>query len=173
MLNGLEIVRAGGGDLDVVLAILDGAAEWLVSKGVVGPWRPGSFSRQAFAIQLDRGEVYVAKLGEETAGTITLQWSDELFWPGAPSDALYVHKMAVHPVYHGREFGIQMLEWAGRMAKIAGKKFVRLDCLATNMKIREYYEKAGFIHVNDVMVAGWKASNYQKNLDPDGQSFAM
>src|SRR5713226_3037015 len=102
MLNGLEVVLAGGSDLDVVLALLDEAAEWLVTKGVVGPWRPGSFSRQDFADHIDRGEVYVAKLGEETVGTVTLQWSDELFWPSAPSEAVYVHKMAVRPAYHRR-----------------------------------------------------------------------
>src|SRR5713226_2938847 len=107
MLNGLEVVLAGGSDLDVVLAVLDDAAEWLVTKGVVGPWRPGSFSREAFAGHIECGEVYVAELGEETVGTITLQWSDELFWPGAPSDAVYVHKMAVRPSYHGRGFGMQ------------------------------------------------------------------
>ena len=63
-----EIIRAREVDLDPVIAVLDAAAEWLVMKGVAGPWRPGSFSRQAFATQIARGEVYVAKLGEENCG---------------------------------------------------------------------------------------------------------
>ena len=83
----LEIVRAGEGNLDGVLAVLEAAAEWLVTKGIVGPWRPGFFSRQAFADQIAHSEVYASKLGGETVGTITLQWSDELFWPGTSSDA--------------------------------------------------------------------------------------
>ena len=66
--NSLEIVRADGGDIDGVLAVLEEAAEWLVAKGVVGPWRPGFFSRQAFADQIAHGEVYLARLGEETVG---------------------------------------------------------------------------------------------------------
>ncbi len=57
MSNGLEIARAGGRDLDGVLAVLEDAAEWLVRKGIEGPWRPGFFSRQAFADQIARGEV--------------------------------------------------------------------------------------------------------------------
>jgi len=163
--NSLEIVRADGGDIDGVLAVLEAAAEWLVTKGVVGPWRPGFFSRQAFADQIARGEVYLARLGEETVGTITLQWKDELFWPGASSDAGYVHKLAVRPAYRGRGFGLQMLDWAGQTAKLAGQKFLRLNCLAGNAKLRNYYEKAGFVHVNEVEVAKWKFSLHQKNLD--------
>ncbi len=171
MSNGLEIVRAGDGNLDGVLAVLEEAAEWLVAKGIEGPWRPGFFSRQAFADQIARGEVYVSRLGEETVGTITLQWSDELFWPGASSDAGYVHKFAVRPAYLGRGFGLQMLEWASRTAELARKTCLRLNCLATNRKLRDYYEKAGFIHVDDVEVAGWKFSLYQKNLDSEGAEF--
>ena len=68
MSNELEIVRAVERDLDEVLAVLDEAAEWLVAKGVVGPWIPGSFSRQAFANQIAHGEVYVAKLGRGDCG---------------------------------------------------------------------------------------------------------
>ncbi len=161
----LKIVRAEEGDLYVVLAILDEAAQWLVAKGIVGPWRPGSFSRRAFVEQIARGEVYVARMGKEKVGTITLQWNDELFWPKAPSNAGYVHKLALRPTYLRRGFGLQMLEWAERVSKAAGKKFLRLDCLAENGKIRSYYENLGFIHQGDVEIEGWKASLYQKKLD--------
>lgn len=163
-----EIVRARADELDTILTVLDEAAEWLVTKSIAGPWIPGSFSRQTFANQIARGEVYVAKLGEETVGTITLQWSDELFWPKAPSDAGYVHKLALRPAYLRRGFGLQMLEWAERVSKAAGKNFLRLDCLAENGKIRSYYENLGFIHQGDVEIEGWKASLYQKKLDSDG-----
>ncbi len=164
MSSGLELVPAGEGDLDGVLVVLEEAAEWLVTKGIEGPWRPGFFSRQAFADQIAHGEMYVSKVGKETVGTITLQWSDELFWPGAPSDAGYVHKLALRPAYLRRGFGLQMLEWASRTARVAGKSFLRLNCLAANGKLRDYYEKAGFTHVNNVEVAGWTFSRYQKNL---------
>ena len=173
MSNGLEIVRAAERDLDAVLAVLNDASVWLVRKGVAGPWIPGSFSREAFAEKIARGEVYVAKLAENTVGTVTLQWSDELFWPTAPSDAGYVHKLALRPAYLGRGFGLQMLVWAERVSRASGKKFLRLDCLAENGKIRDYYENLGFIHQGDVYIQGWKASLYEKNLDSGKQSLTI
>ncbi len=164
MSNRLKIVRANERDLEMVLAILDEAARWLVTKGIAGPWIPGSFSRQAFADQIARGEVYVARMGQETVGTITLQWSDELFWPKAPFDAGYVHKLALRSAYLRRGFGLQMLEWAENVSRAAGKEFLRLDCLVENSKIRSYYENLGFVHQGDVDLRGWKASLYQKKL---------
>lgn len=98
-------------------------------------------------------------------GTITLQWSDALFWPKARSDAGYVHKLALRRKYLRRGFGLQMLRWAENVSKAAGKKFLRLDCLAENSKIRSYYENLGFIHQGDVEIQDWKASLYQKYLN--------
>lgn len=81
-------------DLDAVLEILDDAARWVASKGWDG-WKPRSFSRQSILEQLERGEVFLGKVGGETACTITLQWSDRLFWGEVSEDAGYIHKLAV------------------------------------------------------------------------------
>jgi hypothetical protein len=37
-----------------------------------------------------------------------------------------------------------MLKWAEATARKAGKRFLRLDCLATGRKIRDYYEQGRF-----------------------------
>ncbi len=163
-LDELRIAPAQEKDLDTVLGILDEAAEWLASKGIPGWWRPGSFSREAFLDQIRLGEVYVARLDIEAVGTITLQWTDRVFWKGASPDAGYVHKLAVRRAYAGRGLGLEMLEWAARRTSLAGKKFLRLDCGADDHRIRLYYEKAGFTRRGDIQHSRWKASLYEKKL---------
>ncbi len=111
-----------------------------------------------------RGEVYLAKLGGEAVGTIILQWKDRIFWKEVSPDAGYVHKFAIRRAYAGRHLGLKMLEWAARRASVAGKKFLRLDCMADNQRIRIYYEKAGFTHRGDIQHSKWKASLYEKKL---------
>ena len=101
-------------------------------------------------------------------GTVTLQWRDELFWPGISSDAGYIHKLAIRPPYMGRGLGLQMVEWSARTTRLAGKMFLRLDCWAANRKIRGYYEQAGFVHVRDVELAAGKFSLYERNLESSG-----
>ncbi len=146
------------------MTILNEAAEWLGSMGFPTRWDFASLSREKFLSQIRKGEVFLAKLGDETVGTITLQWSDLVFWNGAPSDAGYVHKFTVRRVYSGRKLGEKMLQWAAWQASLAGKKYLRLDCLANNKRIREYYEKAGFVHKGDAEPLGWRASLYEKPI---------
>ncbi len=98
----IGIVPAREKDLDLVLGILSDAAEWLASKGLSTQWGPGVLSGEKIRDQTRHGEVFLAKLGEETVGTVTLQWSDQIFWKEAPSDAGYVHKLVVRRTYAGR-----------------------------------------------------------------------
>jgi GNAT superfamily N-acetyltransferase len=160
----VRIVRAQRADLDRVLEILEEASRWLISKGLDTQWHPSPTFRQGILENIDRGEVYVAKDLIATVGTITLQWSDRKFWGDLPLNAGYVHKLAIKRSYGGQRLGLRMLQWAETKAKAEGKTHLRLDCLASNKTVREYYEKFGFVHVRDTLVPGWKASLYEKKL---------
>jgi len=162
--SGVRIVRAQQGDLDTVLEILEEASRWLSSKGLESQWRPSPAFRQTIKDNIERGEVYVVKAIEATMGTITLQWNDKKFWGDLPPDAGYVHKLAVKRSYSGQALGLRMIQWAEAKARAEGKRYLRLDCLASNKTIREYYQKVGFIHVRDTETPGWKASLYEKKL---------
>jgi hypothetical protein len=41
-----------------------------------------------------------------------------------------------------------------RLVLEKGSVFIRLDCVASNRKLRGYYERAGFRHCGDVEVRG-------------------
>ena len=58
--NNVSVVSAKLEDIDTVLSILDEAASWIIEQGLPSAWKPGEFSRQAFLIQIARGEVYIA-----------------------------------------------------------------------------------------------------------------
>ena len=162
--SGVRIIRAQQGDLDRVLEILEEASQWLSSKGLETQWRSSPIFRQTIKDNIERGYVYVVKDVEGTVGTITLQWSDREFWGDLPPDSGYVHKLAIKRSHGGKRLGLRMLQWAEAKARAEGKKYLRLDCLASNKTIRDYYEKAGFAHVRDTLAPGWKASLYEKNL---------
>ena len=120
--------------------------------------------RERFLTQIRQKEVFLARIRNDVVGTITLQWSDPVFWNGASPDAGYVHKFAVVRAHAGRKIGEKMLRWAEKQALLAGKNYLRLDCLASNRIIRDYYEKVGYVHKGDVSPTGWRASLYEKLL---------
>ena len=160
----LKISLAKQSEIDIVLGILDEAAAWLSENKIPTVWAPGGFSRQLFLDQIANGDVYIGSIDDQPVGTFILQWKDLQFWGEQPPDAGYVHKLATRPAYAGRGIGVEMLKWAEKTARAAGKRFLRLNCLAEDRKIRDYYERAGFVHRGDVAGPRGVASLYEKNL---------
>jgi GNAT superfamily N-acetyltransferase len=173
-IGSVEITPAVPADIDDVLDVLYVAARWLASRGI-NQWRVDGFPRQLIADGISRGEVYVARRDRRAVGTFALQWSDELFWPGASEAAAgYIHRIAVRR--EARGLGIDLLKFAGQATAATGRKLLRLDCFAGNSALCSYYERAGFVRVADVEVDGrddptvpgstgrFFARQYQKSL---------
>ncbi len=159
-----KVLPAKPEDIDTVLGILDEAAAWIIEQKIPSVWKPGDFSRQTFLEQISRGEVHIGLVDEKPAGTITLQWADVAFWGEQQPDSGYVHKLAVRPAYAGQKIGLEMLKWAEAEARKAGKRFLRLNCLAADRKIRDYYERAGFLYKGDIVRPKAVAALYEKAL---------
>jgi GNAT superfamily N-acetyltransferase len=159
-----RVVSAKLEDIDTILGILDEAASWIIEQRLPSVWKPGEFSRENFLEQISRGEVHVGLVDEQPAGTITLQWADRVFWGEQPPDSGYVHKLAVRRAYAGQKVGIDLLRWAEAKSRTVGKRFLRLNCLAADRKIRDYYERAGFLYKGDVVGPKAVATLYEKAL---------
>ena len=158
------VVPAKPEDIDIVIGILDEAAAWIIEQKLPSVWKPRGFPREIFLDQISRSEVHIGLVDEKPAGTITLQWADLMFWGEQQPDSGYVHKLAVRPAYAGQKLGLEMLKWAEATAREMSKKFLRLNCLAADRKIRDYYERAGFLYKGDIEGPRAKASLYEKSL---------
>ncbi len=161
---GFRVTPAEPLEIDTVLGILDEAASWLRESRMPTVWKLGGFSRQTFLDQISRGEVFIGLVEDKPAGTFVLQWSDVLWWGERPPDAGYVHKLAIRPSYAGQGVGVEMLGWAEARTRSMGRRFLRLNCMAEDRKIRDYYESAGFSYVKDVKGPLATASLYEKEL---------
>jgi protein-tyrosine phosphatase len=159
-----QVLPAKPADIDTVLGILNEATIWLRDRGVPTVWKPGEFSRSSFLEQISREEVHIGMVDGKPAGTFILQWSDPFWWGERPPDAGYVHKLAIYPVYTGQGVGREMLKWAEAKTKTQGRRFLRLNCLAEDRKIRDYYENAGFTYLRDAAGPKGTASLYEKPL---------
>ncbi|MGW0803028.1 GNAT family N-acetyltransferase [Nonomuraea sp. NPDC002799] len=140
--------RVDRGQEDEVLAVLDETAAWLATEGVQ-QW-PRRFERAWIGPAIARGETWLVEVGGRVAATVTLDWSDPLW----EEDGLagYVHRMAVLRWAAG--LGEHVLAWAADQAREAGRAYLRLDCVASNQRLRDHYESAGFAYRGDVRVGG-------------------
>jgi GNAT superfamily N-acetyltransferase len=141
----LDIRRAVDGDVEEVIDILAESAAWLKTRGMV-QW-PDRFDQALIAATVERDELFVAADAGLTVATVTLQWSDPMFW-GERDDAAFVHRLAVRRSHAG--IGLRLLDWAKQQTMLNGRQFLSLDCLATNARLRRYYEDLGFRPVGEV-----------------------
>jgi GNAT superfamily N-acetyltransferase len=156
----MRVRRARPDDIEVVLAVLADAAAWLRRQGIE-QW-PDRFPVEWVMPAIERGETWLADADRETIGTLVVQWDDPIFWAGYPADAEYLHRLAVRRPGSGR--GGELLRWAERYAADNGNTFLRLDCVASNARLRAYYELAGYEHVGDVTVGEYTQARYEKRV---------
>jgi protein-tyrosine phosphatase len=158
----LTIAQARAENLDTSVAIEEDAVGWLRSRGI-DPGPPPRPLREIFADAIARGQMYLALRDGVPCGKLALTEEDEL-WADLPGNALYVHGLMVRRAFAGQAVGRTLLAWAAERAASLGKPLLRLDCDATNPRLRAYYESAGFAHRGDMTLALRRAARYEKSV---------
>ena len=166
-LEGLEVRVARGADLDAVISLLEEAARWMVRRNFEG-WTPDGFSRRRIADLIEGGEMYLAVLDGRPVGTFALQWSDRETWGVVPDDAGYVHGLAIRRDFAGTGLGREMLGRAEQLVSLAERAYLRLDCVAGNEALNEYYRRAGFGYRGRAVVRGLAVNLYEKEVGVSG-----
>ena len=157
----MEIQLAEPQDLPTVMAILAEAAAWLKEKGIdQWPSPPNEHWQRRMVEAIDRKEVYTIGQGHKRFGIVRLTWADP-YWP---DDGLagYIHSMAIRPSRQGQGVGGVILEWAANEISARGRRAIRLDCLASNGRLRGYYEEQGFIFQSALTDHDYSAALYEK-----------
>ncbi|MBI5031117.1 MAG: GNAT family N-acetyltransferase [Chloroflexi bacterium] len=157
----LTIDKAQPNDLNVVMEILNEAAAWLHSRGITKQW-PSPLPQDAwefFRREIEKGDVYLARLIGDAVGTYRFAWAEPQLW--IDSDGGYVHSFAIRPHVHGNDIGAAMMAWAKQHVRERGKKFLRLDCWSGNEPLKKYYAGFGFTLVRDVPVKDYACTAFQ------------
>jgi GNAT superfamily N-acetyltransferase len=111
---------------------------------------PLGFTAERLEPALGAGSTFLAvDHGGSAIGTITVEREDPLWADRADGGgAGYVHRLAVRD--RGTGLGEWLLDWADDHVARSGGDRLRLDCIAWDGPLRRYYERAGFVHVDDV-----------------------
>lgn len=158
------ITRATLADLDVVIALYEDAAHWLVGRGI-DQWRPGDYTVAWARSNIERDEVYLAWRDGAPVGKFSLVWDDPEVWGEQPPNAGYVHGLATARSEAGRGLGVALLRYAARRVAEVGRPYLRLDCMASNQALRDYYARAGFTHCGDKINGKWGASLFEIHVE--------
>ncbi len=134
----LIVRRAVPTELDQIIDILAECSAWLKGRHI-DQW-PDRFSPTVLLPDLEAGNLYVVPADSCLAATVTLQWTDSMFW-GERADAGFIHRLGVRRSHAG--IGRSVVEWAAKEVLSRGRQYLCLDCPSTNLRLRRYYEELG------------------------------
>jgi GNAT superfamily N-acetyltransferase len=144
-----RIRRAGRDDVPAVLALLDGATEWLVARGRTDQWGTQPHSTSPRRVEqitgfADDRELWVAEAGGRVVGALAV--GDAMpYVPAATEPELYVRLLVTDRGSAGQNIGGVLLDHARDLARDAGVSLLRVDCFAGgDGALVRYYEKQGF-----------------------------
>lgn len=162
---GVTFRQATEDDVPALVALYDGAARWM-QRQRIDQWQPGQKGADHFLLRLKEGEVWLAGTGGDApVGAWELWWDDEPAWGPQPPVAGYVHRLMTDRATAPPGLGRAMLAHAEHRIATTGRTLSRLDCVATNPRLRAYYESAGYTVTGEQPLKdGGRGSRYAVTL---------
>jgi GNAT superfamily N-acetyltransferase len=169
----LVLRRAGRRDHDVIIDLIDAAADWLRTKNTdqwAQPWPSAADRAHRINHDLIAGNTWIAWHGGTPAATITADRAENPIWPARirRDPAVYVSRLVVSRGFAGRRLGAALLDWAGLQARRTYRaRWVRVDVWTTNIALHTYYEQQGFAFYGygEASVNYPSAALYQKTTE--------
>ncbi|MDS9471129.1 N-acetyltransferase [Sporosarcina pasteurii] len=140
-----------------ILALLVESAKWLQSKGST-QWNAllDGVDSHNTEVAIQRGDVFICKDGEEIAGMVMLltqpsEWDRQLWGPKANRNdgAIYLHRLAIRRKYANCKLGESILNWCYDSISFEGKEMIRLDCVANNEHLNQFYRRNGYTYLGE------------------------
>ncbi len=163
----INVALSLASDLDTIQSVLNDVRSWLASKGL-SQWSD-PFSDKWIRDRIEKQQFYLVKYKGHAVATFRLLWSDPDFWGDTPDDASYLHTFAVRRGWAGHGIGKEILRWVEERSAREDKQYVRLDCSASNARMRRYYEEAGFKRIRLKQMRGWTALLMEKRITQSGE----
>jgi len=130
-------------------AIYADVGSWLHDvKGITDQW-PRRWGTKLLDRLIDARVLYVAELGSEIVGSFLYSDRGDA-WVEKSRDAMYLGGLAVIRKFSGNGYGTELVKWAKAETERIGKQRLRLDCVASNKTLQNYYRSLGFRSVGEV-----------------------
>ena len=141
----INLRQVRNSELDAVYGILHENAIWLLSKGIIQwPLDWLESIRPEIKVSINTELFYAVEINNEVAAVCEIKTATEALWDNSQTAALYIHKLAIRRKYSDAGLGRKILDLVKSKARLKNIAYLRLDCVAHNDKLREYYESCGF-----------------------------
>ncbi len=107
---------------------------------------------------------FIKNTNNDIIGMVRILKEDILYWGQQEEKSLYVHSLVVREDFNHKGIGKIILDKIEGIAKQEACIFLRLDAVATNTKLCNYYEKQGFSKVGTKKLTNSVNNLYQRSV---------
>ena len=152
-------------DPEAASGVLMAAARSVLARGHEELWPLETLTPDALALDYPADGWQVAWQGGQAVGCFVLMDPDPVFWADKPpGEALYLHKLAVHPQGQGQALAPKLLAHAGALTHAASRRWLRLDTDVTRPGLQAIYSGCGFLAVDRRKVLDFEVFRYEKEV---------
>lgn len=162
----LGVERAQVEDVEAIIALFEEAAVWLESREIFQwPTRISSRFWTFLRGKVLAGEVFVVRGRDgRLLGHIRFDYEAGKVWNDDPIDTAYVRGLVTANAVRGQGIGTLLLDWAQGYVRAKGCSRMRLDCLAGNGRLRQYYADYGFVYLGESRNGRYVAALFEMML---------
>lgn len=135
--------RAYAEDADDLVALRDEVARWLLERDI-HQWLPGEFPVARMQAWIGHGDVFVHRRDARIVAAVAVVDEDPEIWDDDRQDARYIHLLMVDRAYAGVGLGDAALAFAEDHVRDRGGRLSRLDAVASNAVLRDWYQSRGY-----------------------------
>lgn len=136
-------------------------------------WDENYPQAEDFAADIEKGDLFVSGIENKIAGFICINRDEpieyvDLKWSSA-EDALVIHRMGVSPDFRNAGIGSELVEYAEKLSKLYGVRFIKTDTNSLNTKAQGLFEKHGYVFVGEMFFLGKEKPFYcyEKVMKPE------
>lgn len=162
-----QVRKAGPIDTKAVIQLLRDTAGWLQAKGI-SQWEYLLEGGETDEIEqgILVGTTYIVENSEgDLAATFNFSFKqndwDVDMWGKRDDLAFYLHRLAVDKDQHHKQVGKRLMKWIDENNLIENG-YIRLDCVADNPVLNDFYQQAGYTFIGHVGEGKEKFSIYEK-----------
>ena len=150
----IKIELATLNELDRVKEIAEACAKNMIENNIF-QWNDKYPSREIFKEDIKNKSLYVSKIDQEVVGCIMFSFrKDDVYktvnWITEDEYNLYIHRLAVDPIFQKRGIARKMMDFAEDFAKSNNYISVRLDTFSQNPRNNKFYKSRGYNKLDDV-----------------------
>jgi hypothetical protein len=138
----MDIKNSAPEDIEVIFGLYRSATEYQKPKFTVH-WP--EFDRDMVVAEINENRQWKIIIDGQVACVWATTFDDPEIWGVRNDDpAVYIHRIATHNNFRGRNLVAMIVAWAKIYALQNGKSRIRMDTVGNNRKLIAYYMQCGF-----------------------------